>query len=126
MREMFHRFAQRASNIMGSPWAFAVAVITIIVWAITGPMFAFSDSWQLIINTSTTIVTFLMVFLIQNTQNREAKSTQLKLDELIRALPQARTALVDLEDFSEAELDELQQEFQRILKRIKGSRNRPG
>jgi low affinity Fe/Cu permease len=126
MREMFHRFAQRASNIMGSPWAFAVAVMSIIVWVITGPAFAFSDSWQLIINTSTTIVTFLMVFLIQNTQNREAKSTQLKLDELIRALPQARTALVDLEDFSEAELDELQQEFQRILKRIKGSHNRPG
>jgi low affinity Fe/Cu permease len=126
MSEMFHRFAQRASIIMGSPWAFTVAMMSIIVWAVTGPMFAFSDTWQLIINTSTTIVTFLMVFLIQNTQNREAKATQLKLDELIRAMPQARTALVDLEDLSETELDELHREFQRILKRIRGSREHPG
>lgn len=117
MSDWFHRFAHRTAEVSGSPWAFALAVTTIAVWGVTGPLFAFSDTWQLVINTGTTIVTFLMVFLIQNTQNRDAKALQLKLDELLRAVPAARTALVDLEELSETELDALQQEF-RLLRRL--------
>src|SRR3954464_9957405 len=95
--ELFHKFATHTSSVTGSPWAFLSAVLIIAIWAITGPMFAFSDTWQLIINTSTTIVTFLMVFLIQNTQNRDAKAMHFKLDELIRAVKSARNELIDLE-----------------------------
>jgi low affinity Fe/Cu permease len=93
--DAFHVFARRSSIILGSAWAFAAAILIIIVWALTGPTFHFSDTWQLIINTGTTIVTFLMVFLIQNTQNRDAKAVHLKLDEIIRALEGARNRLVD-------------------------------
>src|SRR5256886_4755426 len=95
--DAFRVFARRSSIALGSAWAFAGAVLVILVWIITGPMFHFSDTWQLVINTATTIVTFLMVFLIQNTQNRDAKAVHLKLDELIRALKDARNELVDLE-----------------------------
>ncbi len=111
MNEFFRRFAHRTSEIVGSPWSFVIAVIIIAVWAITGPLFQFSDTWQLVINTSTTIVTFLMVFLIQNTQNRDAKAMHLKLDELIRAVEQARNNLVDLEDLPDEELAKLGEEF---------------
>lgn len=114
MNEFFRKFAHRTSAIVGSPWAFLIALLIIIVWAITGPIFGFSDTWQLIINTGTTIVTFLMVFLIQNTQNRDAKAMHLKLDELLRAVSEARTGMVDLEDLSDAELQRLQDEFQRL------------
>src|SRR3954470_8803109 len=90
IREAFHVFARQSSNVLGTPWSFILAILIIFVWGVTGPMFHFSDTWQLIINTGTTIVTFLMVFLIQNTQNRDAKAVHLKLDELIRALKGAR------------------------------------
>src|SRR5690349_6503633 len=104
MNEMFRKFSQKTSAMVGSPWAFMIAVAVIVVWAVTGPLFHFSDTWQLVINTGTTIVTFLMVFLIQNTQNRDAKAIHLKLDELIRAVKDARNNLVDLEDMSDEEL----------------------
>ena len=119
MRDAFHVFARQSSNVLGSPWAFILAIAIIVVWATTGPMFHFSDTWQLIINTGTTIVTFLMVFLIQNTQNRDAKAVHLKLDELIRALKGARNHLVDLEKLSDAELSQLEKEFERIRNQAK-------
>src|SRR3989454_5843764 len=95
MNEPFRKFAQTTSKMVGSSWAFILAVLIILVWAVTGPLFHYSDTWQLVINTGTTIITFLMVFLIQNTQNRDAKAIHLKLDELIRGVKGARTNLVD-------------------------------
>jgi low affinity Fe/Cu permease len=112
--DAFYFFARRAAIVLGSAWAFVGALLVILVWLITGPTFHFSDTWQLIINTATTIITFLMVFLIQNTQNRDAKAVHLKLDELIRALKGARNKLVDLEDLSEEELRHLEDQFQRL------------
>jgi low affinity Fe/Cu permease len=117
MNELFHKFAQKASAIVGTPWTFLAAVVIILLWLITGPVFHFSDTWQLFINTGTTIITFLMVFLIQNTQNRDAKAIHLKLDELIRGVKGARTALIDLENLTDEELDKLQEEFQRLRER---------
>ena len=114
MEEVFHKIAHRTAEIVGSSWAFIVAVCTLIIWAAMGPIFGYSDSWQLIINTATTIVTFLMVFLIQNTQNRDTKAMHLKLDELLRGLEGARTGLVDLEDLSDAELKRLELEFRQL------------
>jgi low affinity Fe/Cu permease len=114
LKDVFRRFALRTSATVGSSWAFMVAVGVILAWAFTGPMFGFSDTWQLIINTGTTIVTFLMVFLIQNTQNRDARAIHLKLDELIRAVADARTRLVDAEDLSDAELEKLRLEFRQL------------
>jgi low affinity Fe/Cu permease len=114
MSDLFHRFARRTAEIVGRPWAFVLAVTVIAGWALTGPLFGFSDTWQLVINTATTIVTFLIVFLIQNTQNRDALAIHLKLDELIRAVRKARTRLVDLEELTEKELVELQNEFRRL------------
>jgi len=114
MRDLFRRFAHRTSEIVGSAWAFLIAVATIVSWAASGPMFQFSDTWQLVINTGTTIVTFLMVFLIQNTQNRDAKAIHLKLDELIRANRNARDELVDVEDMSDEDLSRLQEEFRQL------------
>src|SRR3982074_983434 len=103
MNELFRKFALATSAMVGSSWAFILAVLIIIVWALTGPVFHYSDTWQLVINTGTTIITFLMVFLIQNTQNRDAKAIHLKLDELIRAVEGARTHLVALEELSHEE-----------------------
>jgi len=114
--DAFRVFARRSSMILGSAWAFAGAVLVILVWIFTGPTFHFSDTWQLIINTATTIITFLMVFLIQNTQNRDAKAVHLKLDEIIRALKGARNELVDLEGLSDEDLKTLEKQFQRIRK----------
>jgi low affinity Fe/Cu permease len=114
MKEIFRKFAHKTSQVVGSSWAFIIAVLLIVVWAATGPIFHFSDTWQLVINTSTTIITFLMVFLIQNTQNRDAKAIHLKLDELIKGVKGARTSLVDLEDLTDAELEALQAEFKRL------------
>jgi len=114
IREKFRHFARGASQFVGSPWMFIFACLIIIGWGVTGPMFHYSDTWQLIINTGTTIVTFLMVFLIQNTQNRDARAVHLKLDELIRAIKGARNTLVDLEEMSDEELDRLHEEFQRV------------
>ena len=112
--DAFRVFARRSSVMLGSAWAFAGAMLVILVWILTGPTFHFSDTWQLIINTGTTIVTFLMVFLIQNTQNRDAKAMQLKLDEIIRALKKARNELVDLEDLSDEELKKLEDQFKQL------------
>ena len=114
MTELFRKFAQRAATAAGTPAAFSAAVAIIVVWALTGPLFKFSDTWQLVINTSTTILTFLMVFLIQNSQNREAQATQLKLDELIRSIQGARNEMVNIEDLSDADLARLRQEFLRL------------
>jgi low affinity Fe/Cu permease len=108
---MFRHFAHKISAAVGTPWAFAVSIAVVVVWAVSGPLFNFSDSWQLTINTGTTIVTFLMVFVIQNTQNRETQAIQLKLDELIRSVEAARNELVDLEDLSDEELARLQRQF---------------
>jgi low affinity Fe/Cu permease len=120
IRDAFGVFARKTSNILGSAWAFVVALLIIVVWAATGPTFHYSDTWQLIINTGTTIVTFLMVFLIQNTQNRDAKAVHLKLDELIRALGPARNRLVDLEKLSDDELKSLEGEFEKLRKKAEG------
>ncbi len=114
VNDLFRAFSRNIALAVGSAWAFIVAITVVIVWGATGPMYHFSDTWQLIINTGTTIVTFLMVFLIQNTQNRDGKAIQLKLDELIRALKGARNKLVDLEDLSDEELKKLEKEFQRL------------
>jgi low affinity Fe/Cu permease len=110
----FRRFANRASVLLGTPWAFAAAVAVVLAWAAMGPAFGFSEAWQLFINTGTTIVTFLMVFLIQNTQNRDTLAINLKLDELIRGTSEARTSLVALEDLSDEDLHRLQEQFARI------------
>ena len=115
--DAFRVFARRSSVMLGSAWAFSAAVLVILVWLLTGPMFHFSDTWQLIINTATTVVTFLMVFLIQNTQNRDAKAVHLKLDELIRAIKNARNELVDLEELSDEELQKLEAQFRRMRQR---------
>jgi low affinity Fe/Cu permease len=122
--DLFRKYAHSTAERVGSAWMFLAAVAVVLLWALTGPFFAFSDTWQLVINTGTTIVTFLMVFLIQNTQNRDAKAIHLKLDELIRAVKGARNTLVDLENLSDAELQKLQEEFQRLSTSKAGSRNR--
>jgi low affinity Fe/Cu permease len=106
----------------GSFWAFLLAVLAIAVWGLTGPLFGYSDTWQLVINTSTTIVTFLMVFLIQNTQNRDSRALHLKLDELLRAVRSARDELIDLEEMSDEDLDRLHDEFVRLRARRSGSK----
>src|SRR6266540_3528391 len=114
MADWFTRLSTRVASAAGHYLAFAFALLIIVVWAITGPLFGFSDTWQLVINTGTTIITFLIVFLIQNTQNRDAQVIHLKLDELLRAVKEARTALVDLEDLPDEELQHLQEEFHRL------------
>lgn len=120
-RDSFHKVSQNVSNKLGSPMAFGLAVLLIIGWIITGPFFGFSDTWQLVINTTTTIVTFLMVFAIQNTQNRDAKAMQLKLNELINSSRSARTEFVDIEDLTDTELNVLQGEFKDIHDKIRGN-----
>jgi low affinity Fe/Cu permease len=117
MNEFFRKFAHKTSEIVGSPWAFIAAVLLVIGWATTGPYFGWSDSHSLVINTITTIITFLMVFVIQNSQNRDAKAIQLKLDELLRAVGKARTGMIDVEDLSDEELKRLQEEFRRLHER---------
>ena len=118
MRDLFRKFAHVSAERVGSPWAFLLGLSVVAAWGISGPIFGYSDTWQLAINTGTTIVTFLMVFLIQNTQNRDSKAMHLKLDELIRAVKAARTKLVHLEELSDEDLDSLQKEFQRIHDRL--------
>src|SRR6266581_6104656 len=110
----FSRFASRMSQWVGAPWAFLAAVFVIVVWLLTGPVFGFSTEWQLYVNSATTVITFLMVFLIQNTQNRDARAIHLKLDELIKGVAGARTRLVSLQELSDDELAQLQQEFERL------------
>jgi low affinity Fe/Cu permease len=107
----FRQFAARASLVLGSPWAFFVACVLVVAWALTGRYFEYSDAWQLVINTSTTIGTFLMVFLLQATQNRDTKAINIKLDELLRAIDGARTGLADLSELSDEELEHLEREL---------------
>ena len=118
MNESFRKFASHVSRWAGSTWAFVIAILVVAVWAISGPFFDFSDTWQLTINTGTTIVTFLMVFLIQNTQYRDSKAINLKLDELIRVMKEARNNMVDLENATDEELESLEHQFQRIRERV--------
>jgi low affinity Fe/Cu permease len=117
MQDAFRALAEQAAHAVGTYWAFLAALLAVALWGLTGPYFAYSDTWQLVINTGTTIITFLMVFLIQNTQNREARIMALKLDELIRAMEGARTAFVDLDHMSDEELEIVQQEFYRLRER---------
>ena len=112
--DSFGRFAAAASGWLGSKWAFLIAALVIVVWGVTGPVFHYSNTWQLIINTGTTIVTFLMVFLIQNTQNRDARAINLKLNELIHATDKARDQMIDIESLTDLELDELHARYERI------------
>lgn len=114
MNDLFHAFSAKVSTATGSPWSFILALLLIIIWIFTGPMFNYSDTWQLVINTGTTIITFLMVFLIQNTQNRDAKAIHIKLDELLRGVKGARTGLVDIEEMSDEELSKLHVEFKEL------------
>jgi low affinity Fe/Cu permease len=116
MTEVFRKFAHRTSEALGSPAAFIAALVVVLAWALTGPVFQFSETWQLVINTGTTIVTFLMVFVIQNTQNRDMRALHLKLDELLRAMEGARNSLIDLEDLSDEELARLAREFHELQK----------
>jgi low affinity Fe/Cu permease len=111
-RGFFHRFARITARAAGNPWTFNLALAMIGTWLITGPIFHYSDTWQLVINTATTIVTFLMVFLIQNTQNRDCEAIQLKLDELIRASQSAHNSVLDIEELSENELDRLKAQYE--------------
>jgi low affinity Fe/Cu permease len=115
----FGRFAAGTARAMGHPLAFLLAVLIIVGWALTGPSFGFSDTWQLVINTGTTIVTFLMVFLLQNTQNRDSAAIQLKLDELIRTQPGAHNALLDLEELGEEELDRLREIYEDLARQAR-------
>jgi low affinity Fe/Cu permease len=119
-RSSFTRFASGIAHLAGKPAAFAMAVMLILAWVVTGPLFGFSDTWQLVINTFTTIVTFLMVFLIQNTQNRDAEAMQIKLDELIRAMKGAQNTLLDLEELDEEELDRIRRRYEQLAEDARG------
>jgi low affinity Fe/Cu permease len=122
LRFWFSRFASRTAQLVAHPYMFIAAVVVIIVWALSGRVFHYSDTWQLIINTGTTIITFLVVFLIQNTQNRDAKAIHLKLDELIRSHHPASDELIDVEKLSDEELDELEKQYERIRKECEARR----
>lgn len=117
---LFTRFAKATSKVTGRPAAFSIAVGCLLVWAFSGPLFGFSDTWQLVINTGTTIVTFLMVFLIQNTQNRDSEALHVKLDELIRATRGAHNALLDLEELEEKELDKIRADYEHLAEKARG------
>ena len=123
--DAFRLFARRSSMVLGSAWAFGSAILIIVIWGLSGPAFHYSDTWQLIINTGTTIVTFLMVFLIQNTQNRDAKAVHLKLDEIIRALKGARNELIDLEKLADEDLTNLEKQFELVRKKAEQNGNDP-
>jgi low affinity Fe/Cu permease len=123
-RSWFSRFAKWTARATGRPSAFTIAAAIIVVWALTGPLFGFSDTWQLVINTGTTIVTFLMVFLIQSTQNRDSEAIQVKLDELIRSIHGAHTALLDLEELEEEELDGIRREYCLLAERARADLRR--
>jgi low affinity Fe/Cu permease len=120
-RSWFTRLTKATAHATGRPIAFVIGVLTVIVWGLTGPLFAFSDTWQLVINTSTTIVTFLMVFLIQATQNRDAEAMQLKLDEIIRAIGNAKNELLDIEELEESDLDNIRASYRDIARKARSS-----
>lgn len=117
MNEWFRRLARALAEAFGSPWAFVAAAILAVLWGVTGPLFGFSDAWQLVANTVTNVVTFLMVFVIQSSQNRDTKETQLKLDELLRAIATARTSLVNLDTLSDDEIEHLHRQFEALGRR---------
>lgn len=119
MNEVFRKFAHHIANIVGSSWTFSISTLIVVAWLASGPLFGYSDTWQLVINTATSVITFLMVFIIQNSQNRDAMAMQLKLDELLRAVEGARTGLVNLESLSDEDLLQLQSEFERLGMRAK-------
>jgi low affinity Fe/Cu permease len=123
-RSVFNRFAERAAHASGRPRTFVGALVVVVVWAALGPVFHYSDTWQLVINTGTTIITFLMVFLIQNTQNRDARAVQIKLDELIRAIDGAHNALLDLEDLNEDELATIRESYAHLAEHARESLGR--
>ena len=110
----FHIFAMQAANLVGTKWAFLGALVTIALWIVSGPYFHYSDTWQLIINTGTTVITFLVVFLIQNTKNRDARAIHLKLDEIIKSIDQAQNEMIDIEHLSDVELQNLADKYQRV------------
>ncbi len=114
MNELFRRFAHSVSQFSGSAYVFVAAVCLILIWILSGPLFNFSDTWQLVINTATTIITFLMVFLIQNTQNRDTRAVHLKLDELLRSAKGARNTMIEIENLSDLELEEMHREFEKL------------
>jgi len=114
LNESFRKFSGAAANVLGSPWLFVINVLLILIWLVSGPFFHYSDTWQLLVNTATTVFTYLAVFLIQNTQNRDAKAVHLKLDELISSVAGARNRLVDLENLSDEEITHLQDQFRRL------------
>ena len=116
MNHVFRKVAQWSSKMMGSSWSFVVATLLVIVWAVSGPLFDYSDTWQLVINTATTVLTFLMVFLIQNTQNRDAQAIHLKLDEVIRSIDQARNDLIDIEEDEDLKMSKYEDEFRTMRK----------
>jgi low affinity Fe/Cu permease len=118
-RSRFGRFAKWTARATGQPPAFILAVLVILIWAVTGPLFSFSDTWQLVINTSTTVITFLMVFLIQGTQNRDSEAIQVKLDELIRVTKGAHVALLDLEELDEKELNRIRAGYQELAEKAR-------
>ncbi|HTK27596.1 MAG TPA: low affinity iron permease family protein [Pyrinomonadaceae bacterium] len=122
-QSLFTRFSKMTSTVAGKPATFMLAVLIIVIWAVTGPLFKFSDTWQLVINTGTTIITFLMVFLIQNTQNRDALAVQLKLDELISSIKEARNEIIDVEDLGDKELQEKRDEMVTLAEHAKGDIN---
>lgn len=117
MRDTFNRLAATTSRLVGTYWAFMLAALAVVIWGITGPLFSFSDTWQLVINTGTTIVTFLMVFLIQNTQNRDARAIHLKLDELIHSVKRAHDEMIDIEKLTDDELEHLAERYRKIRAR---------
>src|SRR6476620_2676563 len=114
LNESFRKFSGAAANVLGSPWLFVINVLLILIWLVSGPFFHYSDTWQLLVNTATTVFTYLAVFLIQNTKNRDAKAVHLKLDELISSVAGARNRLVDLENLSDEEITHLQDQFRRL------------
>ena len=125
LNDSFRAIATRSAQAVGSPWTFILATVCVLGWAVAGPIFKFSDTWQLVINTSTTIITFLTIFLVQNTQNRDARAIHLKLDELLRSVKGARTAMVDLENATDEELDELQKQFENLRKSHEAEAGKP-
>ena len=125
-RSAFTRFAKWAARAAGKPATFALAVLIILLWAVTGPIFGYSDTWQLTINTGTTIITFLMVFVIQNTQNRDAEAMQVKLDELIRSIEGAHNALLDLEELEDEELDRIRESYEELARTARAQLKRGG
>lgn len=126
IQEAFSHFARRAARITGQAWVFILALSLLLVWAATGPIFGFSDTWQLVINTATTIITFLMVFIIQNTQNRDTEALQIKLDEVINSIKGAKVEMMDVEELTEEDLDRLRTRYEELAKRARKGKGSKG